>query len=60
MNESRKVFEKNYRISENKIEILTVFEGHKLLKSSEVLKKVNKWQTDRSTGICHPGCAVVL
>ena len=43
LNEIREVFEKSYRIvyriSENQIEILTVFEGHKLLKSSEILKK---------------------
>ena len=42
LNEIREVFEKNYRIvyriSEKQIEILTVFEGHKLLKSSELLK----------------------
>ena len=43
LNEIRKVFEKSYRIvyriSENQIEILTVFEGHKLLNSSEIVKK---------------------
>ena len=43
LNEIREVFEKSYRIvyriSEDQIEILTVFEGHKLLKSSEILKK---------------------
>jgi len=43
LNEIGEVFEKSYRIvyriSENQIEILTVFEGHKLLKSSEILKK---------------------
>ena len=43
LNEIREVFEKSYRIvyriSENQIEILTVFEGHKLLKSSEILKQ---------------------
>ncbi len=42
INEIREVFEKNYRIvyriSEKQIEILTVFEGHKLLKSSDILK----------------------
>ncbi len=42
INEIREVFEKNYRIvyriSEEQIEILTVFEGHKLLKSPEILK----------------------
>jgi len=42
LNEIQEVFEKNYRIvyriSEKQIEILTVFEGHKLLKSSELLK----------------------
>lgn len=40
LNEIREVFEKSYRIvyriSENQIEILTVFEGHKLLKSSKI------------------------
>ena len=36
LNEIREVFEKSYRISENQIEILTVFEGPKLLKSSEI------------------------
>ncbi len=43
VNEIREVFVKTYRIvyriSENSIEILTVYEGHKLLKSSEILKK---------------------
>jgi len=43
LNEIREVFEKSYRIvyriSENQIEILTVFEGHKLLKSPEILKR---------------------
>ncbi|HHJ51834.1 MAG TPA: type II toxin-antitoxin system RelE/ParE family toxin [Caldithrix abyssi] len=43
LNEIREVFEKSYRIvyriAENQIEILTVFEGHKLLKSSEIIKK---------------------
>ena len=43
LNEIREVLEKSYRIvyriSEDQIEILTVFEGHKLLKSSEILKK---------------------
>ena len=43
LNEIREVFEKSYRIvyriAENQIEILTVFEGHKLLRSSEIIKK---------------------
>ena len=42
INEIRKIFVKNYRIvyriSEKQIEILTVFEGHKLLKPLEILK----------------------
>jgi plasmid stabilization system protein ParE len=40
MNEIREVFEKSYRIvykiSENQIEILTVFEGHQILKSDKI------------------------
>ncbi len=46
LDEIREVFEKSYRIvyriSENRIEILTVFEGYKLFNNSEILKKVNK------------------
>jgi len=43
INEIREVFEKTYRIvykiSENQIEILTVFEGRRLLKPDELLNK---------------------
>ena len=42
INEIREVFEKSYRIVyrifETKIEILTVFEGHKLLTLTEIYK----------------------
>ncbi len=41
-NEIREVFEKTYRIvyriSKDQIEILTVFEGHQLLKAKDVFK----------------------
>ena len=43
LNEIREVFVKTYRIvyriSDDYIEILTVFEGHKLLKSAKTFKK---------------------
>ena len=41
VNEIREVFEKTYRIvykiSDDQIEILTVFEGHQLLRSGDIL-----------------------
>jgi len=43
INEIREVFEKTYRIvykiSETQIEILTIFEGHQLLRSDDIFKR---------------------